>query len=37
MTPEDQADVLHCARVIYKLYADIFRGLPMPQLESTCN
>jgi pyrroloquinoline quinone (PQQ) biosynthesis protein C len=37
MTPEDQADVLHCARVIYKLYADIFRGLPMPQQESTCS
>jgi long-chain acyl-CoA synthetase len=29
MEPEDQAEVLHCARVIYKLYGDIFRNLPL--------
>lgn len=28
MTPEDQQDVLHCARVFFKLYGDIFRALP---------
>jgi long-chain acyl-CoA synthetase len=28
MEPEDQADVLHAARVFYKLYGDIFRALP---------
>jgi len=34
MQPEDQADVLHCARVFYQLYGDIFRALPMPQKET---
>jgi len=34
MTPEDQADVLHCARVFYQLYGDIFRALPLPQNET---
>ena len=29
MTPEDQADVVHAARVFFKLYADIFRALPL--------
>jgi len=29
MTAEDQAEVVHCARVIYKLYGDIFRNLPL--------
>ncbi|WP_153110696.1 TenA family transcriptional regulator [Propionivibrio limicola] len=28
MTPEDQAEVVHCAKVFFKLYADIFRALP---------
>jgi len=28
MTPEDQAEVLRCARIFYKLYGDIFRTLP---------
>jgi pyrroloquinoline quinone (PQQ) biosynthesis protein C len=28
MTPDDQAEVLRCARVFYKLYGDIFRALP---------
>lgn len=25
--PEDQADILHAAKMFYKLYADIFRGI----------
>lgn len=29
MTPEDQADVVHAARVFFKLYGDIFRALPV--------
>jgi pyrroloquinoline quinone (PQQ) biosynthesis protein C len=28
MTPEDQAEVLRCARNFYRLYGDIFRALP---------
>ncbi|MEF8713351.1 MAG: iron-containing redox enzyme family protein [Accumulibacter sp.] len=28
MTPADQADVVHSARVFYKLYGDVFRALP---------
>lgn len=28
MTPEDQAEVVRCARVFYQLYGDIFRALP---------
>ena len=37
MTPEDQAEVLHCARVFYQLYGDIFRNLPLPDKEMTWN
>jgi pyrroloquinoline quinone (PQQ) biosynthesis protein C len=37
MTPEDQAEVLHCARVFYTLYGDIFRNLPLPQKDSSWN
>jgi pyrroloquinoline quinone (PQQ) biosynthesis protein C len=37
MTPEDQAEVLHCTRVIYQLYGEIFRNLPLPQGETACN
>jgi len=29
MTPEDQADVVHAARVFFRLYAEIFRALPV--------
>ncbi|THF61029.1 TenA family transcriptional regulator [Pseudothauera rhizosphaerae] len=29
MTPEDQADVVHAARVFFKLYGDVFRALPV--------
>jgi long-chain acyl-CoA synthetase len=33
----DQAEVLHCARVFFKLYGDVFRGLTVPQQEAVCN
>ena len=26
----DQADIVHAAQVFYRLYGDVFRGLPMP-------
>lgn len=29
--PRDQADIVHAARVFYRLYGDVFRGLPLPQ------
>jgi pyrroloquinoline quinone (PQQ) biosynthesis protein C len=29
MTPDDQADVIHCAKVFFRLYAEIFRTLPL--------
>ena len=28
--PQDQAAIVHAARAFYRLYADVFRGLPMP-------
>ena len=28
MTPEDQAEVVRCAKVFFRLYGDIFRSLP---------
>ena len=28
MTPDDQAEVLRCARVFFKLYGDVFHALP---------
>jgi hypothetical protein len=31
---EDQRDVLHTARVVYRLYADMFRGLPVAPEET---
>jgi hypothetical protein len=31
----DQAAVVHCARVFYRLYANVFLGLPMPQVDVT--
>jgi pyrroloquinoline quinone (PQQ) biosynthesis protein C len=27
----DQADIVHAARAFYRLYGDVFRGLPLPQ------
>lgn len=35
MTPEDQADVLHAAKVFFKLYGDIFHSLPVEV--TSCN
>lgn len=29
MTPDDQADVVHAAKVFFRLYAEIFRALPV--------
>jgi heme oxygenase len=29
LAPEDQTEVLHAARVFFKLYGDIFRSLPL--------
>jgi long-chain acyl-CoA synthetase len=36
MISTDQADVVHAARVFFKLYGDIFRALPLTE-EATCN
>jgi len=32
--PQDQADIIHAARAFFRLYGDVFRGLPLPQRES---
>ena len=29
--PVDQDDIVHAARVFFRLYGDVFRGLPLPQ------
>jgi pyrroloquinoline quinone (PQQ) biosynthesis protein C len=29
----DQADIVHAANMFYRLYGDVFRGLPLPQPE----
>jgi pyrroloquinoline quinone (PQQ) biosynthesis protein C len=31
--PRDQADIVHAARAFYRLYGDVFRGLPLPQAQ----
>lgn len=36
MTPDDQAEVLRCARIFYRLYGDIFRALPNGE-NTACN
>jgi pyrroloquinoline quinone (PQQ) biosynthesis protein C len=36
MSPDDQQEVLRCAKVFYKLYGDVFRGLTDTR-ELTCN
>jgi pyrroloquinoline quinone (PQQ) biosynthesis protein C len=28
---QDQADIVHAARAFFRLYGDVFRGLPLPQ------
>jgi len=30
--PQDQADIVHAARAFYRLYGDVFRSLPLPDL-----
>jgi pyrroloquinoline quinone (PQQ) biosynthesis protein C len=38
MAPQDQQDVLRCAKVFYQLYGDIFRALPIAAGANTpCN
>jgi long-chain acyl-CoA synthetase len=38
MDADDQTEVIRCARVFYRLYADIFRALPSIDAEATpCN
>jgi heme oxygenase len=32
--PQDQADIVHAARAFFRLYGDVFRGLPLPQAEA---
>ena len=29
----DQAAIVHCARAFYRLYGDVFRSLPLPQVQ----
>jgi pyrroloquinoline quinone (PQQ) biosynthesis protein C len=29
--PQDQADIVHAARAFFRLYGDVFRGLPLPE------
>lgn len=33
--PADRAAIVHAARAFYRLYGDVFRGLPLPELEET--
>lgn len=30
--PQDQADIVHSAKAFFRLYGDVFRGLPLPQM-----
>jgi len=32
--PRDQAAIVHAARAFFRLYGDVFRGLPLPQAEA---
>ncbi|MBC7941604.1 MAG: iron-containing redox enzyme family protein [Chitinophagaceae bacterium] len=31
--PQDQTDIVHAARAFFRLYGDVFRGLPLPAVE----
>ena len=33
--PRDQADIVHAARAFFRLYADVFRSLPLPESTPT--
>ena len=32
--PRDQADIIHAATMFYRLYGNVFRSLPLPQLQA---
>lgn len=32
-SPRDQEDIVHAARAFYRLYGDVFRSLPLPQVQ----
>ncbi len=32
--PQDQRDIVHCARVFFRLYGDVFRDLPLPVVQT---
>ena len=33
--PTDRADIVHAARAFYRLYGDVFRSLPLPQVAAS--
>ena len=33
--PHDQADIVHAARAFFRLYGDVFRSLPLPEVRHT--
>lgn len=33
--PEDQAAIIHAAKMFYRLYGDVFRSLPMPHAQAS--
>jgi hypothetical protein len=33
--PEDQDAIVHAAQMFFRLYGDVFRGLPMPSVAAT--
>ena len=33
--PRDQADIVHAARAFFRLYGDVFRSLPLPEVHRT--
>ncbi|WP_127807120.1 iron-containing redox enzyme family protein [Hydrogenophaga sp. NH-16] len=33
--PQDQADIVHSAKAFFRLYGDVFRGLPLPQTSAS--
>jgi pyrroloquinoline quinone (PQQ) biosynthesis protein C len=32
--PQDQADIVHAARVFFRLYGDVFRSVPLPRVSA---
>jgi pyrroloquinoline quinone (PQQ) biosynthesis protein C len=35
--PQDQRDIVHGARAFFRLYGDVFRGLPLPVVQAQAN